>query len=109
RSASFTSSSLKGLMTAVTNLTISTPSSPLLCSDPNQPGGPAPGGPSHPLEQVSRRHHHRVPQGRERRCVAEVEVDELAHVHAGGDDGGEHVDALGRPLLAHDLAAEDPA
>ena len=52
---------------------------------------------------------HRVPHRAERRGVAEVEVDHLFGRQPGLDGGGQHVDPLGRALLAHDLRPEHPA
>ena len=51
----------------------------------------------------------RIPGGRERRCVGEVEVDQLLDAQSGVERDGERVDPLGGPLLPHDLSAEQPA
>ena len=52
---------------------------------------------------------HRVPHRAERRRVGQVGVDELLDGQPGVERDGDDVDALGRALLADDLAAEQPA
>ena len=50
----------------------------------------------------------RIPGGRERRRVREVEVDQLLDAQSGVERHRERVDPLGGPVLPHDLSAEQP-
>src|SRR5437879_8056574 len=61
------------------------------------------------VPSLAGRHQYRVPHRGERRRVGEVEVQELLDGELGGEGGGQHVDALGRPLLADDLRAQELA
>src|SRR5437867_9389405 len=101
--AALTSSILNGLTIAVTSFIRPSRSIPpagdvsglTLCLD-GLPG-------------LAGRDEHRVPGGGEGRGVGEVEAEHLLDGEVGGEGGGEDVDALGRALPTHDLAADEVA
>src|SRR3954471_12148701 len=63
----------------------------------------------HRVPRLAGGHQDRVPHGGERRGVGEIEVEQVLDGELGGDGGGQHVDALGRSLLADDLGADQLA